>query len=145
MTVRISEIRQRFATVVSGITGFHEIRNPYDGYGRSPNTIANLGFSIGVQTVSAREDCRQKQSVGAMCSTEIFVRFTYRIRPKDQLTSLDEGFDFCEQVVQVVTNRSVPLHNEITIRFQGIDNELSDSGEYAIFTLSFSVQHTIQL
>lgn len=143
--VSISTIRQRFATAVQSLDGFHELRNPFDGYGRSPNTVANLGFAVGVRNVSTRDDSRQRQSVGVMCETELFVRFIFRIRPKDQLTSLDEGFDNVETVVRTLTNRSTPLHDDLQIRFMGFDNELSDSGEYAIFTLSFNIIHYLSL
>lgn len=143
--VQFSTIRQRFATAVSSLDGFHELRNPYDGYGRSPNTVANLGFAVGIRNVTTRDDDRQRQSVGVMCETEMFVRFIFRIRPKDQLTSLDEGFDKVETVVRTLTNRSTPLHDNLQIRFTGFDNELSDSGEYAIYTLTFNIIHYISL
>ena len=143
--VQFSTIRQRFATAVSSLDGFHELRNPYDGYGRSPNTVANLGFAVGIRNVTTRDDDRQRQSVGVMCETEMFVRFIFRIRPKDQLTSLDEGFDQVETVVRTLTNRSTPLHDNLQIRFTGFDNELSDSGEYAIYTLTFNILHYISL
>ena len=143
--VQFSTIRQRFATAVSSLDGFHELRNPYDGYGRSPNTVANLGFAVGIRNVTTRDDDRQRQSVGVMCETEMFVRFIFRIRPKDQLTSLDGGFDKVETVVRTLTNRSTPLHDNLQIRFTGFDNELSDSGEYAIYTLTFNIIHYISL
>ena len=143
--VQFSTIRQRFATAVSSLDGFHELRNPYDGYGRSPNTVANLGFAVGIRNVTTRDDDRQRQSVGVMCETEMFVRFIFRIRPKDQLTSLDEGFDQVETVIRTLTNRSTPLHDNLQIRFTGFDNELSDSGEYAIYTLTFNILHYISL
>lgn len=143
--VQFSTIRQRFATAVSSLDGFHELRNPYDGYGRSPNTVANLGYAVGIRNVTTRDDDRQRQSVGVMCETEIFVRFIFRIRPKDQLTSLDEGFDQVETVIRTLTNRSTPLHDNLQIRFTGFDNELSDSGEYAIYTLTFNILHYISL
>lgn len=143
--VQFSTIRQRFATAVSSLDGFHELRNPYDGYGRSPNTVANLGFAVGIRNVTTRDDDRQRQSVGVMCETEMFVRFIFRIRPKDQLTSLDEGFDKVETVIRTLTNRSTPLHDNLQIRFTGFDNELSDSGEYAIYTLTFNILHYISL
>lgn len=144
-SVAISTIRQRFATAISSIDGFHELRNPFDGYGRSPNTVANLGFAIGIRGLTTRDDSRQRIGVGVMSETEIFVRFIVRIRPKDQIISLDEGFDHVETVVRTITNRSNPLHNDLQIRFSGFDNEMSDSGEYVIFTLSFNIIHFLSL
>ena len=80
-----------------------------------------------------------------MASTEVMVRYAYRIRPKDQLESYDDGLDSAQTVINAITKRSLPLHDEIQIRFGGMDNELSDSGEWMSITLSFEVLHYLYL
>jgi hypothetical protein len=143
--VSLSTIRKRFASAVTTLSGFDESRNPFDGYGRSPNTIAHKRFSVGVGTVTSREDDRQRRSDGIMTDTQMSVRFAFRIRPKDQIDSYDNALDAAEQVIEIITNRSTPLHDSLQIRFTGLDNELADSGEWCSLTLSFSVLHYIQL
>lgn len=143
--VSLSTIRKRFADAVTTLSGFDESRNPFDGYGRSPNTIAHKRFSVGVGTVTSREDDRQRRSDGIMTDTQMSVRFAFRIRPKDQIESYDNALDAAEQVIEIITNRSTPLHDSLQIRFTGLDNELADSGEWCTLTLSFSVLHYIQL
>lgn len=143
--VSLSTIRQRFATAISTLTGFDESRNPYDGYGRSPNTIAHKRFSVGIGTVASREDDRQRRSAGVMTDTSVSVRFAFRIRPKDQIESYDDALDAAEQVIEKITNRSTPLHDSLQIRFAGLDNELADSGEWCTLNLTFTVLHYIQL
>ena len=143
--VSLSTIRKRFAAAVTTLSGFDESRNPFDGYGRSPNTIAHKRFSVGVGTVTSREDDRQRRSDGIMTDTQMSVRFAFRIRPKDQIDSYDNALDAAEQVIEIITNRSTPLHDSLQIRFTGLDNELADSGEWCTLTLSFSVLHYIQL
>lgn len=145
MIVSLSTIRQRFSTMMSTLDGFVESRNPFDGYGRSPNTVAHQRYMIGVRTVSSRDDDRQRRGVGVMASTEVMVRYAYRIRPKDQLDSYDDGLDSAQTVINAITKRSLPLHDEIQIRFGGMDNELSDSGEWMSITLSFEVLHYLYL
>jgi len=143
--VSLSTIRKRFAAAVTTLSGFDESRNPFDGYGRSPNTIAHKRFSVGVGTVTSREDDRQRRSDGIMTDTQMSVRFAFRIRPKDQIESYDNALDAAEQVIEIITNRSTPLHDSLQIRFTGLDNELADSGEWCSLTLTFSVLHYIQL
>lgn len=143
--VSLSTIRKRFADAVTTLSGFDESRNPFDGYGRSPNTIAHKRFSVGVGTVTSREDDRQRRSTGIMTDTQMSIRFAFRIRPKDQIESYDNALDAAEQVIEIITNRSTPLHDSLQIRFTGLDNELADSGEWCTLTLSFSVLHYIQL
>ena len=143
--VGLSTIRSRFATKISDQDGFDESRNPFDGYGRSPNTIAHQRFAVGIGSVSSRDDDRQKQPRGVMCETTVLVRYPYRIRPKDQVASYDNALDSAESVMRSITTRSDGLHEKLQIRFQGLDNELSDSGEYLTITLNFNVLHYLSL
>lgn len=143
--VSLSTIRQRFATQIDTLTGFNQSRNPYDGYGRSPNTIAHQRFSVGIRGVNSRDDDRQRRSAGVMSETEVFVRYAFRIRPKDQVISYDDALDSAQQVIQTITNRSTPLHSDLQIRFTGLDNELADSGEWCTINLSFNVLHYLYL
>ena len=71
-SVSLSTIRQRFATQINTLDGFDESRNPYDGYGRSPNTIAHKRYSVGIRGVNSRDDDRQRRSTGVMSETEVF-------------------------------------------------------------------------
>lgn len=145
MVVSLSTIRQRFATQIATLSGFTESRNPYDGYGRSPNTVAHKRFMVGIQSVTSRDDDRQRRGVGVMTSTMVGVKYIFRIRPKDQLESFDDGLDSAQTVINAITKRSTPLHDELQIRFGGMDNELSDSGEWMSIILSFEVLHYLYL
>ena len=145
MVVSLATIRQRFATQIATLSGFTESRNPYDGYGRSPNTVAHKRFMVGIQSVTSRDDDRQRRGVGVMTSTMVGVKYIFRIRPKDQLESFDDGLDSAQTVINAITKRSTPLHDEIQIRFGGMDNELSDSGEWMSIILSFEVLHYLYL
>lgn len=143
--VSLSDVRKRFAVSIAELEGFVEGRNPYDGYGRSPNTIAHKSFSVGIRTSSSRDDDRQRRSTGIMAFTEVFVRYAFRIRPKDQIESYDDALDSAQLVIQQITNRAAPLHENLQIRFAGIDNELSDSGEWCSITLTFNTIHFLYL
>jgi len=144
--VSYSTIRQRFANQIATIPGFSEIRSPFDGLGRSPNSIAHQGFAVSIRGSNSREDDRQRRSIGVMMETDLSVRFAYRIRPKDQIESFDDGFDVAQTIIETLTNRSTPLHDSLTIRFVSIDNELANNkGEYVLFTLNFSILHFITL
>jgi len=144
-SVSLSTIRSRFATAISSLDGYDESRNPYDGYGRSPNTIAHQRFSVGIRGVTSRTDDRQRESDGVMTETEVFVRYPFRIRPKDQVSSYDLALSSAESVIKKITNRSSPLHDNLQIRWRGLDNELADSGEWVSIIITFIVLHYISL
>ena len=73
------------------------------------------------------------------------IRYAFRIRPKDQIESFDDGLDSAQTVINAITKRSTQLHDELQIRFGGMDNELSDSGEWMSITLAFEVLHYLYL
>ena len=143
--VDFSTIRARFSAAVKTLSGFTESRNPFDDFNRNPNTIAQKRFSVGIGRVDALEEQRQNAVVGIMCSTQVFVKFPYRLRPKDQVADYDNGMDAVQQVIAKCTVRAAPLHTDIQIFFRGFDNEITDSGEYIISTLEFCVQHQISI
>ena len=74
-----------------------------------------------------------------MTETEVRVRYAYRIRPKDQIASYDSGLQSAQTLITAITNRTSPLHDDLQIRFSGMDNELSDSGEGMFLTLIFLI------
>jgi hypothetical protein len=145
MSVSFSTIRARFADKIKTITGFTESRNPYDDFNRNPNTVAQKRFSVGIGDVEALPEQRESVSVGVLCNTTVQIKFPYRLRPKDQIIDYGLSMDESEKIIKAITNRSAPLHTELQIFFNSLNNEITDSGEFIIQTLQFNVLHSISL
>ena len=145
MLVAFSTIRTRFADKIKTISGFTESRNPYDDFNRNPNTVAQMRISVGIGDIEAMEDQRENVSVGVLCNTTVQVKFPYRLRPKDQITDYGLALDKAQELIKGLTNRAAPLHTGLQIFFSSLSNEITDSGEYIIQTLSFNVLHSISL
>jgi len=143
--VSLSTIRARFATAIDALSGFSESRNPFENFGRAPNTVAHLRFAVGIINVQGREDDRQRETTGIMSNTMMGIRFAYRVRPKDQIVSYDESFDKAQEVIKTITNKSAPVYADLSIRFDNLESELTESGEYMIFDSRFEVIHFIPL
>ena len=143
-TVSFSAIRSRFATKVATLSGFTISRNPFDDFNRNPNGVAHKRASIGVSMV-ARSDQRQTRSVGVLCESVVVVKYPYRLRPKDQVLDFDNSMDSVEEVIKACTVRAAPLHTNLQIFFNNAVHDITDSGEYIINTLNFTVLHTIAL
>ena len=142
--VSFSTIRSRFATKVLTIDGFTISRNPFDDFNRNPNAVAHKRTSIGVSMI-ARSDQRERSSVGVLCESIIIVKYPYRLRPKDQVLDFDNSMDSVEDVIKALTVRAAPLHTNLQIFFNSANHDITDSGEYIINTLNFTVIHTIAL
>lgn len=143
--VSLSAIRQRFSAAVKTIPGFTESRNPLDPQIRQPDTLSNLRFAVGIGGSVAREDSRQLSPVGAFMETSVEVRFTYRLRPKDQVTDYDGSMDQAELIIKKILDRGAPLYTNIHIRLDRMIHNVTDSGEYIITSLEFAVLHHLPL
>ncbi len=144
-TVKLSTIRSRMSTAVDAITGMNLSPLPYEGFGRTVNTIAHKAYSIGIGGSNAQDD-RQRPIEGAMLTTDVDIKMAYRIRPLDQLTDVDGGLDLENDIITKILDRTDSnLYPNLHIKFVSSSRQLTDSGEYMISTLSFDVLHFIPL
>lgn len=143
--VDFSDIRSRFAQKMKSLSGFTESRNPFDDFNRFPNAIAQKRFAVGIGPIEALEEQRESSLTGLICQTQVQIKYPYRLRPKDQLTDYDLSMDTAQEVIRGCTNRSPPLHTNLQIFFRQMEHEITDSGEYIITTLQFTVLHQISL
>ena len=148
MGVALSTIRSRIATALDAVDtlAFKQSRNPFQEWGRAPNTVAHLNYAVGI--TSSIEDTADRQRTtpeGVMVRTTAAVRFAYRIRPKDQVTSYDESFNAAEVIMRTITVRSAPLHTGLQIRFSRIIPDMTDSGEYTTTIVEFEILHYLSL
>lgn len=143
--ISFSTIRSRFATEVATLTGFTVSRNPLDPALRLPDTLAHLRFAVGIGGAIAREDSRQGASVGAFMETTVEVRFSYRLRPKDQVADYDSAFDKAELIIKKILDRTLALYQDLHIRLNRMIHRITDSGEFMIITIEFACLHHIPI
>ena len=141
--VSFADIRARFCTKIETLTGFTESRNPFDDFNRNPNTVAQKRFSVGIGEVEAIEEQRQSTSTGIICNTTVLVKFPFRLRPKDQIQDYDNSMTTAQDIISAITTRAAPLHTNLQIFFDSMENDVTDAGEYIITTLTFNVLHQI--
>jgi hypothetical protein len=80
-----------------------------------------------------------------MVRSTVAVRFAYRIRPKDQITSYNESFDAAQEIMRTITDRNPTTHADLQIRFNRIIPDMADSGEYTTTTVEFDILHYLSL
>ena len=145
-TVSLSTIRTRIATAIGGLSGWYLSRNPLQEWGRAPNTVAHKNYAVGITSCTQVTDDRQRRSPeGVMVRSTVAVRFAYRIRPKDQITSYNESFDAAQEIMRTITDRNPTTHADLQIRFNRIIPDMADSGEYTTTTVEFDILHYLSL
>jgi hypothetical protein len=138
----VASIRSGIAAKIAGITGFQESKQTPDYFGRTQDTIAHLGFTVGVPSSAASED-RQRRTVGVYLNTQYRVIFAYRFRPLDAYpTDYDLALDKESEVINTVLE-SYSTNNQFTLKYNGSSRAVPDSQEYIIITIDYTANHTI--
>lgn len=85
----VAQLRQAITARVAALEGWRVSAQVLERPGQDPATSAHLAFSVVARRSSAAE---QRQRTGQiLTTTEVVVRFTARVKPKDQAESLDEA------------------------------------------------------
>ena len=145
--VKLSTIRTRLKTAIEAIggAGLKESPLPYQAFGRTPNGIGQKAFAVGVLSATSSDE-RQKPTVGTLCTTQIEVRFSYRLRPLAQNEDVDNIMNLENDIIIALCNRAnAALYANIHIKFLSVNRILADTGEYMISNIEFQILHYLPL
>jgi hypothetical protein len=130
MSVSVKEVQRAIAIKVGDLTGFREVRQLPELFGRTQNTLAHLGFAVDI-------------AVGLYVDTTVRVKLAYRLRPHDLVLDYGNALDKEQEVIQAVMQRN--FAKGIEVRFLRASRRTPDSQEYLISEIELSALHTIEL
>jgi len=142
MSVSVKEVQRALAIKIGDLSGFREVRQLPELFGRTQNTLAHLGFSVEVSN-SQQANERQRIAVGLYVDTTVRVKIAYRLRPHDLVLDYGNALDKEQEVIQAVMNRN--FAKGIEVRFLRASRRTPDSQEYLISEIELQALHTIQL
>jgi hypothetical protein len=142
MSVSVKEVQRAIAIKIGDLSGFREIRQLPEMFGRTQNTLAHLGFSVEVSN-SQQANERQRIAVGLYVDTTVRVKLAYRLRPHDLVLDYGNALDKEQEVIQSVMNRN--FAKGIEVRFLRATRRTPDSQEYLISEIELQALHTIEL
>lgn len=142
MSVSVKEVQRAIAIKIGDLSGFREIRQLPEMFGRTQNTLAHLGFSVEVSN-SQQANERQRIAVGLYVDTTVKVKLAYRLRPHDLVLDYGNALDKEQEVIQSVMNRN--FAKGIEVRFLRATRRTPDSQEYLISEIELQALHTIEL
>lgn len=142
MSVSVKEVQRALAIKIGDLSGFREVRQLPEMFGRTQNTLAHLGFSVEVSS-SQQSNERQRIAVGLYVDTTVRVKIAYRLRPHDLVLDYGNALDKEEEVIQAVMNRN--FAKGIEVRFLRASRRTPDSQEYLISEIELQALHTIEL
>ncbi len=136
-----SAIRQRVATAIDAISGYAESVHDYDTVGEDPNSFAHKSFAVGILETTPIGG-RQRLSEGAYVATTVGVRSTYKLRPKDRITSGDEALDGQGEVIKAVFGIAL---TDINLELTEMRRPEFVNGEWFFVETLFRIQHHLAL
>ena len=142
MSVSVKEVQRAIAIKIGDVTGFREVRQLPELFGRTQNTLAHLGFAVEVSN-SQQANERQRVSVGLYVDTTVRVKIAYRLRPHDLVLDYCNALDKEQLVIQAVMARN--FAKGIEGRFLRASRRTPDSQEYLISEIELQALHTIEL
>ena len=142
MSVSVKEVQRAIAIKIGDLSGFREVRQLPELFGRTQNTLAHLGFAVEVSN-SQQANERQRIAVGLYVDTTVRVKIAFRLRPHDLVLDYGNALDKEQEVIQAVMNRN--FAKGIEVRFLRASRRTPDSQEYLISEIELQALHTIQL
>jgi len=142
MSVSVKEVQRAIAIKIGDLSGFREVRQLPELFGRTQNTLAHLGFAVEVSG-SQQATERQRIAVGLYVDTTVRVKLAYRLRPHDLVLDYGNALDKEEEVIQAVMQRN--FAKGIEVRFLRASRRTPDSQEYLISEIELQALHTIEL
>ena len=131
-----SALRQRVASAIAALSGYDESRVPAGRSFREPSERRH-----GVFTVSAGPTIpgTRQRSGNVHVETSIGVAISWKVKPKDQIASMDAGLDAQEAVSVAVLGMSL---TDTQINLERISEPVFDGdGEWLRLDLSFLAVH----
>ena len=141
----VKDVRVRLQTAIAALSGWRVSRSVGDVFGLDPNTYAHQAFSVDALSTTDLGNSRQNSAVlseGARCSSELRVRWSYRLKPKAQSDSLNSAYD-AEALVRVAA-MGVSRAN-LHLRYLSAQRTIESRGEWLIGDLRFQAIHNLNL
>ena len=143
-TKRKSLIRQQIRDRILTLSGYTESSIHWENIGRNGQNVADKKFALGFSS-TAEAGGRQKSPEGVKADSDCTILLMFKINPHNQTTTYDTALDGEEDVIKVVTNRSTPLYEGVSIRYNSSNQTVTETGEFIIVTIIFTISHYIPL
>jgi len=144
MSLSFKQLRTAISDQIDTLSGFRLIKLPPAQFGRSQQTLAHLGYSVGLETSEQLNERQRRINGGYYVQTNVTVIFGFRLRPTELYpTDYDNALDQEQEVIIKVLSSYQAVRNEVQIRFLSSQRAITESSEYMLITLNFQAFHTI--
>lgn len=144
MGLNFSAIRAAFAQQIETVTGFRLSKQSPTYFGRTKETVVHKSFVVAVDQTNQVVEERQRRAIGIYVQSSVQVKFSYRLRPMDMYPNdYDNALNTEVQVITACMQSYSTINKKVQVRYISSSRQVTDSQEYMIHTIDFTVLHTI--
>ena len=144
-TKTVRQLREDVTTRILTLTGWRESRVLPETFGRDADSIAHKAFIIHAVTTKDLRLYRGKPAEGTLTETDLEVRFSWRMVPKDMSTSYDDSLDGAQAVINVLMVYDATWPSSYKVQLLETSQVATDTGEWVIGSILFRVVHNLPL
>ena len=144
-TKTVRQLREDVTTRVLTLTGWRESRVLPETFGRDADSIAHKAFVVHPVATKDLRQYRGKPAEGTLVETDLQIRFSWRIAPKDMSNSYDDSLDGAQAVIQLLMVYDATWPSSYKVQVLETSQAATDTGEWVIGVVSFRVVHTLPL
>ena len=141
----VRQLREDVTTRVLTLTGWRESRVLPESFGRDADSIAHKAFVVHPVATKDLRQYRGKPAEGALVETDLQIRFSWRIAPKDMSNSYDDSLDGAQAVINNLMTYDTNWPSSYKVQVIETSQAATDTGEWVIGVVTFRIVHTLPL
>ena len=141
----VRQLREDVTTRMLTLSGWRESRVLPESFGRDADSIAHKAFIVHAVTTKDLRQYRGKPAEGTLVETDLQIRFSWRMAPKDMSNSYDDSLDGAQAVINLLMVYDANWPSSYKVQVLETSQAATDTGEWVIGVVSFRIVHTLPL
>lgn len=141
----VRQLRDDVTARVLTLSGWRESRVAPDNFGRDADSLAHLCFAVQPTTTEDLRQYRGRPAEGTLVETQLAIRYSYRLPPKDMAGGYDGSLDAEQQLVNVLMVYDTTWPRDYKFQLVSLARESNDAGEWVLGVVQFRCVHTLPL
>lgn len=141
----VRQLREDVTTRILTLSGWRESRVLPETFGRDADSIAHKAFVVHPVATKDLRQYRGKPAEGTLVETDLEVRFSWRMVPKDMSTSYDDALDGAQAVINVLMVYDANWPGSYKVQLLETSQAATDTGEWVIGVVLFRIVQTLPL
>jgi hypothetical protein len=141
----VRQLREDVTTRLLTLSGWRESRVAPESFGRDADSIAHKAFVVHPVKTTDQRLYRGRPAEGTLVETDLEVRYSWRMTPKDMSTSYNDALDGGQAVIAVLMAYDAAWPGSYKVQLVETSQAATETGEWVIGLVSFRIVQTLPL